>query len=148
MRKISSHLGLFSLASLLCLSFMTADLANAKDRREDGRPEIQLTAEQREKAKSIMEQYRERTRGTREALKAKNEELRALMHTANPDVSKVEALCSEIGVLQGKRLIEKFNVRQELINADLPPQLADRKGGKPGKGDRKGKRDRKDDKRD
>lgn len=146
MRKLSARISLFSIASLLCLSFMTADLVHAKDRMDEGRPEIQLTAEQKEKAKAIMEQYRANTQADREALKTKNEELRSLMDSPNPDRSKVEALCSEIGALQGKRLLNRFDLRQELVKEGLPPQLADRKGdkgsrgGKAGKGERRGDR--------
>lgn len=147
MRKLSAKIGLFSIASLLCLSFMTADLANAKDRMDEGRPDIQLSAEQKEKAKAIMEQYRNNTQADREAFKAKNEELRVLMDSPNPDRAKVEALCSEIGALQGKRLLSRFDLRQELVKEGLPPQLADRKGDKPGRGGKADKGQRRGDKK-
>lgn len=140
--------GLFALAALLSFSLMTDNIAYSRDGKGEGRPEIQLTAEQREKAKMIFDQNRKETSETRTALKEKREQLKELMKSANSNRAQAEALCTEIGVLQGKMLLNRYDLSQQLVKEGLPPQLADRKG--PSKGDRKGDRKdkRKGDKRD
>ncbi len=150
MSNLSFRPVIFSLALLLGLSFMTCDFAQAKGEKGEGRPEIQLTAEQKEKAKTIFSQNREATSDTREALKEKKAQLKQLMESNNPDRAQAETLCTEIGVLQGKLLLNRFDLRQQLVKEGLPPQLMDRKDGKGGKGGKggkdhyKGKREKRD----
>lgn len=151
MIKISNRLSIFTLAALLSLSFMAAP-SFAKEGKVRDLPEIQLTPEQQEKAKAIFAKNREAMADTKEALKEKREQLRVLSNSPNPDRAQAEALCNEIGALQAKTMLNRFDLRQELVKEGLPPQLADRKikkdGKGPRKGDRKGKGDYKREKRD
>ena len=145
MIKISNRLSVFALAALLSLSFMEAPTF-AKDGKIRDLPEIQLTPEQKEKAKAIFDKNREAMADTNAALKEKRQQLRELSNSTNPNRAQAEALCNEIGALQAKNLLNRFDLRQELIKEDLPPQLADRKFKKDAKGPRKGKGEYKRDK--
>lgn len=143
MTGISLRAGALSLALLLGLSLATADMSFARGEKDGGRPEIQLTPEQREKADMILSQNREAAAQARQELKAKRERLRELMNNPQANRAQAESLCSEIGVLEGKRLLNRFDLNQQLMKEGIPPQVMKQKDGKGGKrGFKRGKEKR------
>lgn len=143
MKKVFLNPAIFSLTLALCFSFLTCDLASAK--KGDYGSEIQLTAEQKEKAKAIFSKNREAISDTRQLLKEKKEQFKQLMESSNPDRAQAQTLSGEIGDLQGKLLLNRFDLRQQLVKEGLPPQIMNKnKGKKDSKRDFKGKKERRD----
>lgn len=124
--------------------------APKSDRQEFASKRIaQLPEAKQAEAKRLYDEFQAASAKTREALQAKRADLDKAL--AAGDAAAVASISTEMGELNGKMLVAKTELRQNLAKADIPADTFDRdakEGGKRGKAGRHGKDGQRDKKID
>lgn len=83
----------------------------------------QLSQEQINAAREIINRNFANMDSTRQTLNAKRAELDSLLASPNPDSARIEELSRDIGQLRGKMLAARAGVRSELAKKGLSPDF-------------------------
>lgn len=109
--------------------------------------QLNLTEDQKAKAKQIHESFAERNKPLREQLQAKRQELQQARQGDTFNESLATQKLSEMAALEAKLMGEQFKLHQEMLTVLTPEQKTQleqakaqfkmRRGNKPGRGERR-----------